>query len=303
MPLLHRLEPLTRSPELDPSCIAPCLNLPAKGQLSLTASTFNDTSSFLTFLLPSNTFSFSSSFTSPSSIIMSAVYPPGGTIVQSLKRTFADVPVDEANGNAVSTVEFLEASESLTTIFDAIGGVAFGPVKKDILGNVEVRHIIPLFIVRQHPRCIVVSSNKSDNYLQKLRARHAAAPAESATVQDLVRNELKTGKHTATEGCLWLIRGLDFTKQGLEHNVQNPSVELSDSFRDAYGNTLKPHHSFMVKPIFSAAMSAVPYRKDFYAKLGDNPEKVQADLEAYLASFSKIVAILKEFINSKEAKW
>jgi len=50
-------------------------------------------------------------------------------------------------------------------------------------------------------------------------------------------------------------------------------------------------------------MSAVPYRKDFYAKLGDNPEKVQADLEAYLASFSKIVAILKEFINSKEAKW
>ncbi|KAF5621286.1 het-c2 [Fusarium sp. NRRL 52700] len=214
---------------------------------------------------------------------MSAVYPPGGTIVQSLKRTFADVPVDEANGNAVSTVEFLEASESLTTIFDAIGGVAFGPVKKDILGNVEVRRITLFFI--------------------KLRARHAAAPAESATVQDLVRNELKTGKHTATEGCLWLVRGLDFTKQGLEHNVQNPSVELSDSFRDAYGNTLKPHHSFMVKPIFSAAMSAVPYRKDFYAKLGDNPEKVQTDLEAYLASFSKVVAILKEFINSKEAKW
>lgn len=51
---------------------------------------------------------------------MSAVYPPGGTIVQSLKRTFNDVPVDEANGNAVSTVEFLEASESLTTIFGTI---------------------------------------------------------------------------------------------------------------------------------------------------------------------------------------
>lgn len=48
---------------------------------------------------------------------MSAVYPPGGTIVQSLKRTFDDVPVDAANNNAVSTVEFLEASESLTTIF------------------------------------------------------------------------------------------------------------------------------------------------------------------------------------------
>lgn len=46
-----------------------------------------------------------------------ASYPPGGTIVQTLKRTYADVPVDEANGNAVSTTEFLEASEAMTTIF------------------------------------------------------------------------------------------------------------------------------------------------------------------------------------------
>ncbi|KAJ4130053.1 hypothetical protein NW768_007025 [Fusarium equiseti] len=203
-----------------------------------------------------------------------AAYPPGGTIVQSLKRSFADVPVDEANGEAVSTTEFLEASESLTTIFDAIGGVAFGPVKKDILGNVE-----------------------------KLRARQAAAPAESGTVQDLVRNELKTGKHTATEGCLWLVRGLDFTCQGLENNVAKSDEELADSFRTAYGNTLKPHHGFMVKPIFSAAMSAVPYRKDFYAKLGENPEQVQAELKAYLASFTKVVTILKKFINGPEAKW
>jgi len=59
----------------------------------------------------------------------------------------------------------------------------------------------------------------------------------------------------------------------------------------------------MVKPIFSAAMSAVPYRKDFYAKLGENPEQVQTELQAYLAAFTKIVNILKEFINSPEAKW
>ncbi|KAF5023615.1 hypothetical protein F66182_4317 [Fusarium sp. NRRL 66182] len=203
-----------------------------------------------------------------------AAYPPGGTIVQALKRTWPNVPVDEANGNAVSTTEFLEASESLATIFDAIGGVAFGPVKKDILGNVE-----------------------------KLRARQAEAIAESSTVQDLVRNELKTGKHTATEGALWLIRGLDFTNQALARNVATPSEELSESFRNAYGNTLKPHHSFIVKPVFSAAMSAVPYRKDFYAKLGDDPELVQSELQTYLAAFTKIVGILKEFINSKEAKW
>jgi hypothetical protein len=59
----------------------------------------------------------------------------------------------------------------------------------------------------------------------------------------------------------------------------------------------------MVKPIFSAAMSAVPYRKDFYAKLGENPEQVQEELKAYLASFTKVVGILKKFINGPEAKW
>lgn len=43
--------------------------------------------------------------------------PPGGTIVQVLKRSFVDVPVDSAAGDAISTSEFLEAAESLTTIF------------------------------------------------------------------------------------------------------------------------------------------------------------------------------------------
>lgn len=33
-----------------------------------------------------------------------------------------------------------------------------------------------------------------------------AAPAESQTLQELVLNELKTGKHTATEGLVWLVR-------------------------------------------------------------------------------------------------
>lgn len=32
------------------------------------------------------------------------------------------------------------------------------------------------------------------------------SPAESDNIQDLCRNELKTKKHTATEGLLWLVR-------------------------------------------------------------------------------------------------
>ena len=43
--------------------------------------------------------------------------PPGGTIVETIKRTFADVPIDADKDNAISTTEFLEAAEALITIF------------------------------------------------------------------------------------------------------------------------------------------------------------------------------------------
>lgn len=58
----------------------------------------------------------------------------------------------------------------------------------------------------------------------------------------------------------------------------------------------------MIKPIFSAAMSACPYRKDFYVKLGPE-DLVNVQLKEYLAALEKIVEILKEFLARKEAKW
>jgi len=201
-------------------------------------------------------------------------YPPGGTFLDTLKKSFVDVPVDAAKDNAIDTTAFLEAAESLTTLFDVLGSVAFNPVKNDMLGNIK-----------------------------KIRDRQLAAPAESADLQSLVKNELATKKHTATEGLVWLVRGLEFTSIALQKNIANGSEELSVSFRDAYGSTLKPHHSFLVKPIFSAAMSACPYRKDFYTKLGDDPAKVEAELSAWLAALEKQVGILKEFLARKEAKW
>ncbi len=97
--------------------------------------------------------------------------------------------------------------------------------------------------------------------------------------------------------------GLDFTAQALRHNVSNPSDELSASFRAAYTNTLKPHHSFLVKPVFSAAMSATPYKKDFYAKLSADETKAQQALDKWLSALEKQVTILKQFQGRKESKW
>ncbi|KAL4907922.1 hypothetical protein BDW74DRAFT_148227 [Aspergillus multicolor] len=204
---------------------------------------------------------------------MSADIPAGGTWFDTLKRSFEDVPIDAANDNGISTTEFLEAAESLTTLFDVLGGKAFSPVKSDLLGNIK-----------------------------KVRDRQLAAPGESQTLQALVLNELKEKKHVAAEGLVWLVRGLDFTAKGLRHNLDN-GTELSDSFRDAYGKTLKEHHSFLIKPIFSAAMSATPYRKDFYAKLGSDDAKVKAALEREVAALEKRVEILQTFQSRKEAKW
>lgn len=48
--------------------------------------------------------------------------------------------------------------------------------------------------------------SEADPLLQKVRDRQLAAPAESETLQALVVNELKTKKHVATEGLLWLVR-------------------------------------------------------------------------------------------------
>ena len=43
--------------------------------------------------------------------------PPGGTFFDTLKKNFNDVPVDDSKGDAIATAPFLEAAESLTTLF------------------------------------------------------------------------------------------------------------------------------------------------------------------------------------------
>jgi hypothetical protein len=46
-----------------------------------------------------------------------AAIPPGGTWFDTLKTSFADVPIDAANDKGIATTEFLEAAEALTSLF------------------------------------------------------------------------------------------------------------------------------------------------------------------------------------------
>lgn len=100
---------------------------------------------------------------------------------------------------------------------------------------------------------------------------------------------------------------MDFTAQALRTDIAaGGSQELATSFRDAYKSTLAPHHSFWMKPVFSAAMSATPYRKDFYATMvgeGTETGKLDEELKVWLDALDQRVQILNRFMASKDAKW
>jgi len=192
-------------------------------------------------------------------------------------KSFADV--DTTDG--VNTLQFLEASDGLVGLFDLLGSAAFSVVQSDLKGNIV-----------------------------KVRARYDAAPTLSDTLEKLVENEeaesKKTGKkRTATEGLMWLLRGLAFTCKALQNAQENKTEELAAAFTKSYEGTLKKFHNFIVKGVFSVAMKACPYRKDFYAKLAADPnggpptpdEKLNEELNKWLVALDAIVTKMQTFYD------
>ncbi len=84
-----------------------------------------------------------------------------------------------------------------------------------------------------------------------MKARYEAARDNSKTLEALVENEKTETKRTATEGLLWLLRGLSFTCKALQYTQADKSKELAEGFLTSYGETLKQFHNFIVKGIFS----------------------------------------------------
>ncbi|RPD78609.1 het-c2 protein [Lentinus tigrinus ALCF2SS1-7] len=186
-------------------------------------------------------------------------------------KSFADVPIADAG---VDTLAFLEAAQGVVGLFELLGSAAFVPVQNDLKGNIA-----------------------------KVRARYDAAPAQSSTLELLVVNEKGEKKRTATEGLMWLLRGLSFTCKALLAAQANPSTELSAAFTGSYEVTLKKFHNFVVKGIFSVAMKACPYRADFYSKLAADPaggppvpaDKLNEELNKWLAALDNIVKRMEDF--------
>ncbi|PVG03246.1 glycolipid transfer protein [Serendipita vermifera] len=178
------------------------------------------------------------------------------TFFDTLSMSFANVSKEPG----VNTAEFLEASRGLVTMFNLLGSTAFAPVISDLNGNIA-----------------------------KIQARLDKDPVNSATLEGLLAEEAKGTDKTATQGLMWLLRGLEFTLKGLQHTYDNPTTALSTSFRESYKVTLSQYHSWVVKPVFSMAMAACPKREDFFKQLGGPPEKVQEQGKAWLDGLQQIV--------------
>ncbi|TID30884.1 hypothetical protein CANINC_000532 [Pichia inconspicua] len=189
------------------------------------------------------------------------------TFFDDMKTTFKDIPRPD---NEIATLEFLEASESLVKLFDLLGSASFSVVQNDMNGNIA-----------------------------KVSTKFLGDPVNCSTLQKLILTEVREGgKKTATQGLLWLVRGLQFTAVAMRKCIDNPDGELSKCFEKSYGETLTKYHNMLIRPIFKLAMKACPYRKDFFEKLGNDLNKVNEQLVAWVEGLEEVVDIIMKFFDS-----
>ncbi|KAG6827341.1 hypothetical protein H0H92_012162 [Tricholoma furcatifolium] len=210
-------------------------------------------------------------------------------------KSFADVPITDAG---VDTLAFLEACAGVVGLFDLLNSSAFSLVTSDLKNNIK-----------------------------KVQDRYNATPTQSATLESLIENEMngkKDIKNTATEGLMWLLRGLAFTCKALQAAQANKSIELSTAFTESYSQTLATFHNFIVKKAVTVsshvstahhnltrgiqlAMKACPYREKLYEALSKDPngaspatpEQLNEALNKWLAALDNIVQRFKAFYKTK----
>ena len=90
-----------------------------------------------------------------------------------------------------------------------------------------------------------------------MRTRYDAHPAQSGTLEQLVENEKGEKKRVATEGLMWLLRGLSFTCKSLQNAQGDKTQELAPAFTKGYENSLKQYHNFVVKGVFSVSLTSL----------------------------------------------
>ncbi|CAI8026676.1 Glycolipid transfer protein [Geodia barretti] len=156
---------------------------------------------------------------------------------------------------------------------DVLGSTAFMPVKSDINGNI-----------------------------QRLQTQYDTAPDQFPTLQSIVDSEISAGTNKGSKSCtvglLWLKRALEFICVFLESAVGGEE-DLVKCANKAYDESLRKYHGWIVKGIFSVAVRAVPYHKDFVTALKKDAsvssETLYSDMQAALTPLRETINELNRF--------
>ncbi|VDK80143.1 unnamed protein product [Litomosoides sigmodontis] len=191
----------------------------------------------------------------------------------------------EIEDDKVPTEQFLRACQGIAN-FVGFLGTAFIPIKNDITGNVT-----------------------------KVRTKYESEKDKCKYIEDLVEDDLakNNGKMgTATEGLLWLKRGLEFMLEFLSEMVQvyqsskekEKTDNLTSTINNAYKNTLKRHHGFISKQLFKVVTLAAPTRSAILKALAEGGEGVDdicvAHIATHLGNFRANVAHIVNYYISKK---
>ncbi|XP_014669273.1 PREDICTED: pleckstrin homology domain-containing family A member 8-like isoform X2 [Priapulus caudatus] len=201
---------------------------------------------------------------------------------EKILNFFSTQPVSfvhiELEAGGIPTQKFLDACQSIIAILDLLGSTAFAPVKMDVNWNI-----------------------------MKVHQKFLMSPQKYSSLQKIVLDETEQNVHnvanSATEALRWLNRGTEFIVRILQEFLQ-ADTELYECVQQAYNDTLKQYHSWVVRGVFALALKAVPYRRDFIIKCERQPgdhlrpnynSQLEKDIKSYVTALSAIVHLLSSF--------
>ena len=185
-----------------------------------------------------------------------------------------------AKSAAIPALEFAECSLTLISVFDLINGMSIA--SSDMIKNATT---IKTW----------ASGAGSGKTLQEAVASECADKSK-------IKSIAGDGK-TVTCALLWLTRALYFILKMLEPLVNDPSKKLSECVLAGYGVSLKPHHGFMIKTAFNAAVTAAPARDKFLLQLADSEAEVKAQIDDVTPSVAGLLTTLNTMLKEVDSKY
>lgn len=198
------------------------------------------------------------------------------TFFTAMLHSFTDIVMEEDGG--IPTTAFLAACDDITPFFDKIGSTAFAPVKMDLMGNIK-----------------------------KIRTKQLTNPAIYMTVQDIIRHEMDTKttkvRNSATDAILWLSRAMRLTEKFLR-NLNDGERNAATALSDAYADSLRRYHGWVVRGIFALAVKATPNTPDLFRVLGSRPDgqeedrpspTLHRDIDSYVTALDVVLTVIESF--------